>query len=68
MWKTIFYNGNETDYEVSEKGTVRNKKTKYVLKGNVKPTGYIEFNIKPYYALGHRLVAEAFLENPFGLD
>lgn len=62
MWKQ-FYN-----YEVSNLGEIRNLKTKRVLKGNLKKTGYLEYclyiNKEKKYYLGHILVAKLFLENP----
>lgn len=66
MWKK-FYN-----YEISDLGQVRNIKTKYILKGNKKKTGYLEYclyiNGEKKTYLGHILVAKLFLPNPFNYD
>lgn len=63
MWKQ-FYN-----YEISDLGEIRNIKTKQILKGNKKKTGYLEYclyiNGDKKTFLGHILVAKMFLENPF---
>ena len=56
-----FYN-----YEISDKGRVRNIKTKRILKTNINSRGYIivclHQNNKQYVKRVHRLVAEAFYE------
>lgn len=65
-WKTI--NGF-TNYEISNLGEVRNKTTKYILKGRLSKSGYYQVSIKEdatnkfknQYI--HRLVALHFLEN-----
>lgn len=61
MWKN-YYN-----YEVSDSGEVRNSKTKYILKGNVKKTGYVEYCLyidgKKKTISAHRLIASLFLDN-----
>lgn len=63
MWKTINTN---PDYEVSEDGQVRNKKTKFILKGIEDKDGYLRVHLynptKNHYV--HRLVALAFLGEP----
>lgn len=66
-WKKIIHEGQETNYSVSSIGEVRND-----LRGNaLRPTtqqGYkhttIVINGKPKRFRVHRLVAEAFIENP----
>lgn len=66
MWKEIQQASN---YEISDLGEVRNKTTKYVLKGRKSKSGYLQVSIKfdndnkfkNQYI--HRLVAENFLEN-----
>ena len=63
IWKTISTNPN---YEVSDEGNIRNKKTKKILKGIPDKDGYLKVHLycptKNYYV--HRLVALAFLEAP----
>lgn len=68
IWKPI--NGYEGLYEVSTLGSVRNVKTKKMLKTVLKRTGYREvcltLNGKKFF-LVHRLVANAFIKNPNNL-
>lgn len=68
MWKTI---ENFENYEVSDLGQVRNKKTGRILKPNLVGKGYYKIdlhkNSKRYCFLIHRLVAQAFIENPNNL-
>jgi hypothetical protein len=63
MWKTI--EGFE-NYEVSDNGEVRNKKTGRVLKNSAAPIGYLRVNLRAnnqsYTRYVHRLVALNFLE------
>ena len=67
-WKPII--GFEEHYEVSSFGRVRNKHTNYLLKPIKCSNGYFKvcltYSTKKY-ALIHRLVATAFLPNPFNL-
>lgn len=69
MYKKIIINNIETIYLVSDEGQVINTKTNKILKGSVKNNGYREYQLifegKRKYVLGHRLVAEAFIENPY---
>jgi hypothetical protein len=56
------------NYEVSNYGNVRNKKTNKVLKPGIDTHGYYYVNLcdginKPKNKLVHRMVAEAFLNN-----
>ena len=66
-WKTI--NGF-SNYEISDKGEVRNKLTQYILKGRLSKSGYYQVNIKNdetgkfINQYIHRLVALHFLDNP----
>ena len=65
IWKTIEEFNN---YEVSNLGRVRNITTGKVLKGYADGWGYLQVKLfkagKGYHKKIHRLVAEAFLENP----
>lgn len=62
---------NYTNYYIYDNGDVLNIKTEKILKGSIGENGYKYYrlsengNKKMYYA--HRLVAEAFLENPNNL-
>ena len=62
MWFDIPKNNN---YEITENGDVRNKKTQRVLTGGINNRGYktvhIKHSDKPEFV--HRLVAETFIEN-----
>lgn len=66
--KTIYFEGQETNYEVSSDGRVFNKKFNRELKGTIKRNEYhsvqLMINGKPKSFMTHRLVAEAFCENP----
>lgn len=63
-WKTI---DNFDNYEISNFGRLKNKKTKTILKGSV-ASGYRTYSLtnseetKKHFA--HRLVAEQFIPNP----
>lgn len=68
IWKKIYWYNNEiTKYSVSNIGLVRNDKTDKILKTNFSK-GYERVNLthngirKQYFI--HRLVANAFVENP----
>ena len=68
-WRTV---NDFTTYEVSNKGRVRNSKTRRIMKTSINKKGYEtvclrEFGI-PRTKLIHRLVAEAFLDDVDGLD
>lgn len=67
IWKTI----KETnELEVSNLGNVRNTKTKHIYAGGKAINGYIMIHYRPkgkdkyLHLLVHRLVAEAFIDNP----
>lgn len=61
-------------YEVNSKGVVRNVKSKKIVKGYKEKNGYIRVRFENKCLGGivrttvHRLVAEAFLPNPHGLE
>ena len=66
IWKKI----EGYNYEISTDGDVRNYKTKKVLKLGLDSRGYyrVSFSLGkagiPKIAFPHRLVAEAFIDNP----
>ena len=59
-----------TNYEISNLGRVRNRKTLQILKGRPTKTGYLQVNIKIDESgkfvnrFIHRLVAQHFIKNP----
>ena len=65
IWKDI--KGYE-NYQVSNYGRVRNKKTNRILKQHIQRGGYYKVSLyldgKQNYYLVHRLVAIAFIPNP----
>lgn len=66
LWKEI--KGYEGFYEISNKGNVRNFKTKYILKQFTNNKGYnyvhLSVNYKGKAISVHRLVALNFIDNP----
>ena len=70
MEKVIIYEGKETNYTVSDDGKVFNRKTNRFLKGTLKrneyPSVQLRIDGKSITFMTHRLVAEAFCENPDG--
>lgn len=66
VWKDI----PDTNYQVSNTGRVKNKKTTNVLKNSPSTTGYARVSLSngsksnPTIAFPHRLVAELFIPNP----
>ena len=71
IWKTV---DDFPNYEVSNIGNVRNKKTGRILKSAVGSHGYPVVNLfkdgdkKQYNKCVHRLIAEGFLGKQDGLD
>lgn len=70
--KKIYINNQETNYEVTSDGQVFNTKTGKELKGTIGRNEYrtVQLTIdgKPKSCMVHRLVAQAFCENPNGYD
>lgn len=68
MRKKIIINNKETNYSVSDDGHVFNDKTGRELKGTYSTNEYHSIQLviegKPKTFMVHRLVAEAFCENP----
>lgn len=71
MFKKYYYNGEETDYSVSEEGIIRNDKTGRIIYGTANSCEYIKVTLTingTFKTLQmHRIVAETFLENPQNL-
>lgn len=68
MFKKIIIDSEELNYEINEKGIIRNFTTKKELKHKIKKDGYHEIclynkNGKKIFKLIHRLVAENFIPN-----
>lgn len=68
QWKPI---ANYHNYEISNFGSVRNIKTKRLIKKSIHYLGYVRYalfnNSKRTYVYAHRLVANHFLENASNL-
>lgn len=68
MEKIILYEGKETNYLITDDGRIFNRKTKRELKGTLAGREYQAVNLivegKQKAFQVHRLVAEAFCENP----
>jgi hypothetical protein len=68
IWKKILLNELETKYEVSDKGNVKNAKFNKLLAQFTNANGHVYCclyeNKKQHNPYVHRLMAEAFLENP----
>lgn len=62
-WRGVFK--YELTYEISNFGRLRNKKNKKLLYGRVGAPGYIHFYLKGKNYYAHRLVALAFVPNPY---
>lgn len=65
MWKIIEEFKN---YEINEKGQVRNIKSLKILSQSLSTKGYYQINIANKSRRTHRLLAIAFIENPFSLE
>lgn len=64
IWKTVKVDNNIlNDYECSNKGRIRNIKSKYIMKPQKNQSGYqlIHLNRKTY--LVHKIIAETFIPN-----
>lgn len=59
-WKTLFFNNN---YEVSNLGRLRNKKTKIIAKGAIKKNGYVDVSVDNQNYRLHRLVLQTWCPN-----
>lgn len=72
IFRPIFINGEKTKYNVSDHGTIINIKTGYELKRTIGIRGYYTVYLyhkgRDYHYTVHRLVAEAFIPNPFDKD
>lgn len=67
MWKKVMYEGKETNYSVSDLGEVRKDINNYILSQSLQQDYcHVTLNIngKQKRMRVHRLVAEAFIENP----
>lgn len=60
MWKNIYIENKETEFEISDEGIVRNKYTKKIKKQYDHTGGYKQISLKGKLFLVHRLVAEIF--------
>lgn len=67
MWKTIIVNDQLTNYSISDNGQVKNNITNKILKQQIQ-NGYchcgLAINKKTKRCRVHRLVAQAFIDNP----
>lgn len=67
MWKIIYIDNQETNYSVSDSGEIKNNTTNKILKQQIQ-NGYCHCTLsikpKPKRCRVHRLVAQAFLDNP----
>jgi hypothetical protein len=75
IWRGVIYQGKDLSqyYEVSNKGHLRNTKTKYIVKLHKIKTGYLTYsgslgsrNSKKIIRI-HKCVAETFIDNPNNL-
>lgn len=70
-YKYIYINGDKTYYKIYENGQVESEKTGHFYKGTIR-NGYrwfdLRYNNKKYSRSQHRLLAEAFIENPENLE
>lgn len=67
QWKQIVVDGVVYDYEVSDKGNIRNSNTGRPVKAHDNGRGYLKVTLKRKCLLVHRLVALMFIPNPNNL-
>ena len=60
MWKQI-----DSKYSISDDGQVMNTKTNYILKPELHSKGYLRVTINKKHVFIHRLLAIAFIPNPY---
>lgn len=69
--KCVIIDGMETSYYITKDGKLYNKKTDTWYKGKISESGYLDYILtvdkKQYAKRAHRLVADAFLNNPNNL-
>ena len=59
-WKTLFLNNN---YEVSNLGRLRNKRTKVIAKGTITKNGYVNISVDNQNYRLHRLILQTWCPN-----
>lgn len=59
-WKTLFLNNN---YEVSNLGRLRNKRTKVIAKGTITKNGYVNVSVDNQNYRLHRLILQTWCPN-----
>lgn len=71
-WETIEIDGKKTAYEVSSDAKVRRINNHHIIKPALHKEGYLivrlRHNSKTVTCYLHRLVAKAFIPNPYGYD
>ncbi|EXM38172.1 hypothetical protein RASY3_01590 [Ruminococcus albus SY3] len=71
-WKVIEIDGEKTNYEVSDSGKVRRINNHHIVKATLNSAGYLLIRIrhhgKTITEFLHRLVAKAFVPNPYGFN
>jgi hypothetical protein len=71
VWKNLAFLECGENYSVSDMGNVRNDKTGLIMKHNITHNGYhrigLQQNGKRKYYYVHKMIGQAFLENPRNL-